>query len=80
MWLIVVLMVALGFAISSNETRIIFLPLHPSACVGDSKVDGVVIRTRHVTANPSRSCQPTMRLAGTASGPSQKRAQLGRRR
>jgi hypothetical protein len=34
-----------------------FSPLHPSACVGDSKGDGAVIRIRHVpatVANPKR--------------------------
>jgi hypothetical protein len=57
-----------GFHAPTARMRreLIFLSLHPSACVADSKVDGVVIRTRHVTANPSRSCQPTMpaRCAG----------------
>jgi hypothetical protein len=74
----VALIAALGLQVRMR--RELFFSLHPSACVGESKVDGVVIRTRHVTANPSRSCQPTMRLAGTASGPSQERARLGRRR
>ena len=48
---------------SSNEAQIYFSPLHPSACVGDSKGDGVVIRTRHVpatVANPKRGAKPCL--------------------
>jgi len=43
--------------------KFIFRPLHPSACVGDSKGDGVVIRTRHVpatVANPKRGAKPCL--------------------
>ena len=43
--------------------KFIFPPLHPSASVGDSRSDGVMIRTRHVpatVANPKRGAKPCL--------------------